>query len=128
LLREPDNHFGPPTGQGYDYAGAGLNVTALALAALSVWCRLAIESDTAALWPSRGVRMLLAAPSYVSGWFFWPFHLYVACVTAATVWYATLHTAAYLTRFRRCGRVARTCSAVVAVIGWAVGFAVALAK
>ena len=47
LLREPDNLFGPPTGEGYDYVRAALIVSALALGALSGWCLFTLWTDQA---------------------------------------------------------------------------------
>jgi uncharacterized membrane protein len=123
LLREPNNLFGPPTGQGYDYLRAGLIVAALALAALSGWCLLTAENVPMLAW----LLLLAGVPFCIGVWLFWPFNLLLGWVGAAVVWYATLHTVACLAGLRHCGRAARVGWAVVATVGWAVGAWLAIA-
>jgi hypothetical protein len=71
FLREPNNLFGPPTGQGYDYLRAEMTVAALALAALSGWCLFTAENLPILAW----LLLLTGAPFCIGVWLFWPFNL-----------------------------------------------------
>jgi hypothetical protein len=122
LPREPNNLFGPPTGQGYDYLRAEMTVAALALAALSGWCLFTAENLPILAW----LLLLAGAPFCIGVWLFWPFNLLLDWAGAVVVWYATLHTAACLAGLRQCGRTARVGWAVVAAVGWIAGAGLAI--
>jgi hypothetical protein len=45
VLRQPDNLFDPPAGEGYEYVRAGAIAAAGGMAYLLIWARLAAETD-----------------------------------------------------------------------------------